>query len=323
VTGGFGTSYRKDQVYGSIGAAAVYVAQDVPNATSAEASRVYLTANGYARPVRAIDIYHFGLLDVAGGSGVNLTNGSLGINAHATPDLQLTFTAHHVSTDLLQIAARNVLEDPDPTATGLVQNNVAIIRVSQDTVRGGTSLALARSRFEISLSGGYHRRPGVEVALGDGGTVRFPNARSVDSTLTVLDRKSIAKLRASASATVTVPLADNAPNQSRSAVVRFAAGRPWFDDRVELTADLMLARFRNTTDAGACMDSLDVFACFSSSKTRAIETGALATTGGTRVVLLDSHVGLHDVEATSIMGTIDYPRVLSVTVFARAQWRYR
>jgi len=329
LTGGLGVGYDTPSVHGDVGMAVVYVAQNVPGAPSSDTSRVFTTASGYARPAAWLDLYHFAMLDVAGGAGVNLTNGSLGVTAHATPSLQFTGQVHHVSTDLFQIAARNVLEDPDPDAVGLVQNNIAIIRVSSDTVRGGTSLALAQSRFEVSLSGGYHRRPGVDVALSDGGKVTFSNARSVDTTMSVLDRRSIAGLRASLSGTLTFPLDKDAPNRSRSTVIRLAVSRELLDSKLNVTADAMAARFRNTTNAGDCTESLDVFACFSASKSSVLEGGALATYQIARqetsqwLVLLDGHLGIQDVDSTSFMGPINYPRVLSFTMFARAQWRYR
>jgi hypothetical protein len=293
-------------------------------ATAEEGSRVFTTASGYARPAAWLDLYHFGLLDVAGAGGPNLTNGSLGANLHLTSNIQLTTSINHVSTDLLRIAARNVLADPDPTAIGVVQNDIAIIRVSQDVARAGTSVALAKSRFELSVSGGYHRRPGVAVALADGGSVVFPEARSTDATLSVLDRKSIAKLRAQATATVSIPLGDS-PNRSRSTVVRLLASRTLRDDRAELAADVMLARFRGTTSNGACADSLDVFQCFSAATTSAAQAGVLGSyrVGREWLVLLDTHVGMQDVRSTTVMGAVELPRVLSLTMFARVQWRYR
>lgn len=324
-SGGMGISYNTPDVHGDVGVAAVYAAQSVPDATSSEASRVFTTANGYARPAAWLDVYHFAMLDVAGGGSVNLTNGSLGVNAHPTSSLQFSASINHVSTDLLQIAARNVLEDPDPAAIGIVQNDIAIIRVSQDVARAGTSVALARSRFELSLSGGYHRRPGVEVALADGGTVAFPEAKSADATFVVLDRKSIGGLRASASGSLTFPLGKDVPNRSRGTVVRLVAGRAFLDSRAELTADIMVARFRSATDPSMCSDSLDVFACFSTSTTGAVQAGMLGSYRLARewLFLLDTHIGVQDVESASVMGAVAFPRVLSMTVFARAQWRYR
>ena len=320
VTGGLGVSYSTGTIHGSLGAGAVYTMQDVPGATASEASRVFVTATGYTRPARFLDVYHFAQADVAGNAGANLTNGSLGINVQATSSLQLNAAVNHVSTDLLQIAARNTIEDPDPNAMGIVQNNIAIVRVSQDLVRGGASVALAQQRFEISMSTGMRRRPGVSVALADGSSVAFPETKNADVSITILDRRSIAKLRASATATVFYPLGDEGPNRSRGSMVRLVLGRTFADSRGEIEADVMAERFRDATGGGMCTTSMDVFSCYGASKVTAGQAGALASwrVGREWLVILDSHVG-----ARSVSGTVDTPRAYSVTAFARLQWRYR
>jgi hypothetical protein len=324
LVGGAGAAYSTGNVHGDLGAAAVYVPEDVPDMTPAEASRVYLTASGYARPARWLDVYHFGLVDVAGGAGARLTNGSVGLDARPTSATQLSASAHHVGADVLQIAARNVLVDPDPTAIGIVQNNIAVVRVSQDLVRGAASLALARARFELSLGGTLQRRPGVTVALADGGAAAFPEARSATVSFGVLDRRSIAGLRVSAASTLVSPLGDTPGSRSRGTVVRLAASRAFAGARGELEVDAMAERFRDL-GGGACMTSLDALACFGAARTSAAQLGALASwrVGREWLVLLDAHLGLRSVTSTSIEGTVDYPTATSVTTFARVQWRYR
>jgi hypothetical protein len=325
ITGGAGVSYKTPDYHGDLGLATVYVAQDVPNATTTETSRVFGASSGYWRPATALSIYHFAIVDVAGANGVHLTNGSLGIDAHPTGDIQLNASVNHVSTDLLQIAARNVLADPDPTAIGIVQNNVALIRVSQDVARAGASLAFAEQRFELSASGGFHRRPSVSVQLSDGtGEVVFPEAKSVDATLMLRDRRSIAGLRASLAASMTFPLPGDAP-RARGTVIRAAASRAFADDRVQIEADLMGEHFRDDNGAGMCAGSLDVFACYGSSTTTAAQAGALVTWRLARewLLLADTHLGYQDISGTSIAGPLVWPHVYSVTAFARVQWRYR
>jgi hypothetical protein len=325
LAGGAGASYSTGDVHGDLGAAAVHVLQDVPGATSAEASRVYLTANGYARLARWLDVYHFGLVDVAGGAGARLTNGSLGVDARPGAAVQLSAQLHHVSADLLQIAARNVLEDPDPAAIGIVQNDIAVIRVSQDLVRGAASVSLARSRFELSLAGSLHRRPGVTVALADGGSAAFPEARAANLTFGVLDRRSIAKLRVSATGTVVYPLGEDVPNRSRGSIVRLAVSRAFAGARGQLEADAMAQRFRDRSGGGPCTTSLDALACFGASRTAAAQLGALASwrIGREWLLLADAHLGVRDVTSTSVNGTVAYPAATSITTFARVQWRYR
>ncbi|HEX7837356.1 MAG TPA: hypothetical protein VF469_07835, partial [Kofleriaceae bacterium] len=147
IIGGLGAAYRTADYHGDVGIAAVHVAQDVPGAPDSERSRVFTTSSGYWRFGAPLDVYHFAQLDVAGPGGVDLTNGSVGVDARPVPEVQLTASIHHVSTDVLQIAARNLLSDPDPTAIGIVQNNLAVLRISQDVARAAASVALAEQRF--------------------------------------------------------------------------------------------------------------------------------------------------------------------------------
>ena len=327
LTGGLGVAYQTPDYHGDVGVAAVYVAQAVPNATSQEASRVFTTSSGYWRPSTGVDLYHFALLDVAGASGVNLTNGSLGVDVRPVPNLQLSGSVNHVSTDLLAITARNLLADPDPSAIGIVQNNIALVHVSQDMARGAASLALARQRFELSVSGGLHYRPQVSVALADGtGAVAFPEAKSADVTLVVLDRHSIGGLRTSLAASLTFPIGSEVPNRNRGTVVRLAAGRMFAEQRGQVEVDVMGEHLKDVdTSSGACMSSLNVFACYGTSDTTAAQAGALVSwrIGREWLLIGDTHLGYQDLHSTSLSGSVVWPHVYSVTAFLRAQWRYR
>jgi hypothetical protein len=327
ISGGLGVAYQAPGYHGDLGAAAVYVAQDVPGATAAEKSRVFTTSNGYWRLGAPLDVYHFAVLDVAGASGVNLTNGSVGIDARPMADVQLTASVHHVSTDILQIAARNLLSDPDPSAIGVVQNNLAVIRISQDVARAAASLALADQRFELSASGGVHRRPQVNVALADGsGAVAFPEAKSADATFAILDRRSLGGVRAQLSGSLTFPVGSGGTNRARGSLARLSASRTFSQQRGQIEADVMAERFRDVdSSAGMCMTSLDAFACYGTSTTIAAQTGALASwrIGREWLVIADVHAGYRDVRSTSIAGPFTWPKVYSITSFIRLQWRIR
>jgi hypothetical protein len=327
LTGGLGMAYQTPDYHGDVGVAAVYVAQTVPNATTEEASRVFTTSSGYWRPSTGLDIYHFALLDVVGQSGVSLTNGSLGVDLRPAPNLQVSASINHVSTDLLAITARNLLADPDPSAIGVVQNNIALVHVSQDIARGAASLSLGQQRFELTASGGLHYRPAVEVALADGtGVVPFPEARSADVTLVVLDRHSIGGLRTSLAASLTFPIGSTVPNRNRGTVVRLAAGKMFAEQRGQLEVDVMGEHLRDVdTSTGGCMTSLNVFACYGTSDTTAAQAGALVSwrIGREWLLIGDTHLGYQDLHSTSLSGSVAWPHVYSVTAFLRAQWRYR
>ena len=326
VVGGLGLGYGTPNYHGDVGVAAIYVPQTVPNATSQEASRVFTTASGYWRPAAILDIYHFVLLDVAGANGVALTNGSVGVDVRPTPVLAFTGSINHVSTDVLQISARNTLTDPDPSAQGIVQNNLTVLSVSQDLVRGGATVALAQQRFELSASGGLHRRPAVNVQLADGtGAVAFPAASSGDATFAILDRRSLGGLRVQLAGSLTFPVGSKVANRARGTVVRLTAGRAFAAQKGQLDADIAAMHFTDLAGGGgSCMTSLDVFACYGASDTKAVQAGALVTWRLARewLLLADAHVGYRDVSSTSVGGMVAWPSVYSVTSFLRLQWRY-
>jgi hypothetical protein len=333
VAGGLGAAYQGADLHADLGAAAVYVPQDLPNATADDKSRAYVTSSGYWRPSAALDFYHFALLDVAGADGVNLVNGSFGADARPASNVQLALAVHHVSTDLLQIVARNTLSDPDPTAIGVVQNNIALLKISSDMARAAASVSLAQQRFEISASATARRRPGVSVTTADGsGVVLFPEERSIDAMVSVVDRRSpLGGARLALSAAITQPLGNAAPNRSRGGVARAVASWTFAKQRGQIEADVAGERFYDVGTPAQCTTSLMPLACFGSSTVTAGQAGALVSWRVARewLLVVDAHVGYQSIRSTFVTPMtlvaepITWPSILSVTTFARLQWRYR
>ncbi len=325
IAGGLGLGVTTRAYHGDFGAAAIYVPQESAMASTEERSRVIVAGNGLYRAGTRAELYHFALVDVAGGSRTALSNGSIGATLHITGEVQLQTSVHHASTDVLQVAARNLLEDPDPTAIGIVQNNIAVLRVAQDAVRAGASVALAAKRFELSVSGGVHRRPEVSVELADGtGAVAFPEQRSAEGTFALLDRRSVLGLRLAMSGTITRPLRAESPGIARGTAVRVSASRAFAQERVQVELDGMAGRFRTIGDRGMCTDSLDPLACYSASSTTLAQAGALVSWRASRewLVLADLHLGYRDTDSTTLAGPVAWPTVISIAGFVRAQWRF-
>lgn len=325
VTGGLGIDYHHGDYHGAIGVAGVYIAQNLPDATSDEKSRVFTTSTGYWRPVSVVDLYHFVLLDVAGQNGVALTNGSAGLVLRPVPVVQVSASVTHVGIDVLQIATRNLFEDPDPAVDGLVRNDVSLVRVSQDAARAGASLALAAQRFEVSASAGVHRRPAVTVPLsGTGGDLTFSETRSIDATFGILDRRSSAGLRISLSGTLAFPFGSAVPNRARSTSARLAIGRAFARDRGQLDVDAMGGRFSTSGSTDMCVTFTDVFDCYSATKATVAQAGVIASwrIGREWLLVADTHAGYRDATSQTIAGSTVWPHVYSITSFVRAQWRY-
>ena len=227
VTGGLGVAYQTADYHGDLGVAAVRVVQDVPDASAAEKSRVFTTSSGYWRFGAPLDVYHFAVLDVAGAGGVRLTNGSLGVDARPADGVQLTASGPpRVDRHPADRGAQRCCPIRIRRRSAIVQNNLAVTRISQDVARAGASVALAAQRFELSASGGLHRRPEVSVALADGsGAVVFPEARSADATLSILDRRSLGGLRVQLSGTLTAPIGSGGA-EPRARLAGPARGEP-------------------------------------------------------------------------------------------------
>jgi hypothetical protein len=141
----------------------------------------------------------------------------------------------------------------------------------------------------------------------------------------VLDRRSIANLRASLSASLTFPLSHDTPNRSRGTIVRLAASRMFAEDRGQLEGDLMGAHLRDTGSNEGCMSSLNVLACYGTSSTTSAQVGVLASWRASRewLLLADAHLGYQDVASSSVDGPVSWPQVYSITSFVRLQWQYR
>jgi hypothetical protein len=194
-------------------------------------------------------------------------------------------------------------------------------------VRAAASVALADQRFELSASGGLHRRPEVDIALADGsGAVAFPEAKSADASFAILDRHSLGGLRAQLSGSLTFPVGNGGANRARGSLARMSVSRTVSQQRGQIEADVMAERFRDVdSSTGMCITSLDVFACYGTSTTIAAQAGALGSwrIGREWLVIADLHAGYRDVRSTSIAGPLSWPKVYSITSFIRLQWRIR
>lgn len=315
---------RGPAFHGELGVAAEVLARDPGN--GAARSRALAASSGYWRAAAPVDLFHLAQLDLAGAGAPALANATLGLGVQLGPALRLTALTSHQSSRLLQLGVRDQLADPDPSAMGFVENRLLTARVSQDQVRAGLSLALARQRFEVSLSGAARRRPALEVPLADGvGALTFPENRSAEATITVLDRRSLAGLRLAASATAITPLGDSPGNRASATLVRVSASRTFSKERGQLELDAAVERLRDRAADPTCMTSLAPLDCYGRSRTTAAQGGALMTWRASREWLLvaDAHAGTQAVSSVTLAGTTEWPRVLSLTAFLRLQWRYR
>ena len=326
VATGAALSYHRPDLYGDVGVGGI-VPLNTGDATmpADRRGRGFVSSTGYWRPGAGFNLYHYAVYDALGPSAGALTNLSAGANAYPSQDLQLTLAVNHVETELLQIAARDLLEDPDPAAMGLVQNRVELLRTTADEVRAVTSLAMARHRFEISLSGSLRRRPAIDVGLVGGGQVTFPASELAETSLRLVDRRSLAGLRLAGTASWFHPLDTDPGGASSGVVVRLDASRGFADERGQIDVDVSAQRFRDLGQKSTC-DSLDPLACFGTERLSGAEAGALLSyqAAGNWLIEGDLHLGAQKLRSINPTGAlVEWPAVLSVTGFGRLEWRFR
>ena len=140
-----------------------------------------------------------------------------------------------------------------------------------------------------------------------------------------LDRRSVAGLRASLSASLTYPIGDAAPNRARATAVRAALSRAFAGGNAQVEADAMGQRLRSNGGADLCMTTLDPLSCYGTSDTSAAQLGLTASWRVSRewLLLTDLHFGYQDHTSDLSTGMIEWPSVYSVSSFLRLQWRYR
>ncbi len=322
VVGGAGVSYRKASYAADLGAVGVVASADVPGATAADGRRGFVTANGYARPHPAVDLYAHGVVDVIAAGGARVTEASGGVDLWPHPAIELSLTGHHVDNEVFAIAALNQLVDPDPAAMGQVENGTAIVRVAQDAARAAASVAVAAQRFQLTVGGGYLQRPAVTVPLTGGGALTMPGAQMGELTISALDRRAPGRLRVEASGTALTPLGEASASRSRGLIGRVAVERD--GDDATFTIDASAHSYRDLGPAGGCM-TLDPLACLGTSATRGVAAGALVSlsAGPEWLILVDARGGLDDTDATFGGAAVTWPRRYWLSAFARLQWRYR
>jgi hypothetical protein len=321
---GSGASYQRPRLHGDVGIAAVMPYRKRKSTGVRESPRVQANSNGYWMPAQSFNLVHYLLVDLSGPSGAGVRNANVEASAYPVPELQLSLGANHQDNEFLEITARNQLETPDLAAQGVVQNSATLARVSAQSLRAGASLAMAKRRFELTLTGSLRRRPEFTVVRPNGEDFTFPGARSAEGTLTFLDRRSLAQMRMAASASVLRALGDGLPTRSNGYIGRLSAGHA-LGSAGEWEVDVAAMSLRDQMVADLC-DGQDPLLCFGGSRVRAGQAGGMLTYWGQGawLVVLDLHAGAQKVTTEDAMGeTVRLPTVLTGSAFVRIGWRNR
>jgi hypothetical protein len=205
-----------------------------------EDPRIFLTSSGYYRRSAALDIYHYGVLDVAGSAGLALTNFSVGVNYRPSPVLRTYVQVNHIDTETLTALTQTQLTTPSGDADQ-IQNNIEVLRIAQDSARVGISGSLSERRYELSTSVALRRRPEVTLTSPDGNqTLVLAAAQDIEALVRFVDRESYAGSRLGAQVSRSFGIGEDRFQRASTLAVRADISKPVMDGKAELEGHAMV-----------------------------------------------------------------------------------
>ncbi len=341
VAGGIGGAYRMEKMYGSLGAVAILplAKEQLTGGPRDEQPRVFVTANGYWRRSSKLDIYHFVVLDLYGSNATDrgelqgtiakipLTNFSVGVNYRPNTNLRVTAAVNRVDTETLNVIAQTKLEDPDTNPQNIVQNNIEVQRMSQQSARLGVSGAFKQRRFEISASALARSRPEISLTVQpDGTAVTIPAAEALELTLQATDRRSYKGHRISGQYTAILGRGNTNLYRTDANIVRLDATREVKDGMGEYDINLGYITSKDENRGQACPAAvLDPFtSCFGTS---AINTVSLSGLFFYRpavnwFVVVSASAASQGITILDGGTAVKQPRILILTGFLRIARRF-
>jgi hypothetical protein len=188
VAAGGWAGYRLAAFYGSVGAGAI-----LPRNTSAtykENDRTFVTASGYARVSPTVNFFHYGVVDISGDAGTQLTNLQLGADWMVSAPLRIELAYSHMSTYAIETYFRNYLEIV--TAPGNITNNLDVARMAADEGRLGANYAFVQEGLDIFGQVRFRRRDTIDTAATDPTIAALPAEAQLDLSAGVRKKNAVA-----------------------------------------------------------------------------------------------------------------------------------
>jgi hypothetical protein len=338
VTGGVGTGYRFENAHGAIGAVGILPLADDATTQTAEEARVFGTANGYWRASGKVDFYHYLVVDAAGAGGARLTNLTLGINLQPTPRVRFYANVNRIDTETLNVVAQTKLQDPDdpenPLAGGLLQNNIEVQRIAQDSARVGLS-GNFNNRVEVSTSGTLRRRDELRLEPFNGDPANadddivFGAAQAADITISLVDRKSLGGTRLGLSGTGSFGVGNVNLYRNRAYIGRLDVTKSFADDRAEFEGSLTYINSADDNRGTACNigapDMRTIDTCYGASEVQSVTAGLLLFYRFSRAwfVIANANAGPQMSKSADAMGAlVDQPTILTAGLLLRLAYRF-
>jgi len=328
ISGGLGAAYRFERAYGAFGGVAIFpLANDYQTGTL-EKPRVFGTANGYWRQSTTVDIYHYLVLDATGASGAGLTNLTLGLNWQPAPAMRTYAQVSHIDTETLNVTAQTKLQDPEVMGSAtLVQNNIEVARIAQDSARVGISVAI-KSRFEVATNGALRRRPELVVPAGtvtstDDDFV-FPAAQGADVTFMAIDRHSLKDMRVALSLTRSFSVGSVNLYRTRSWVGRLEGRKEIAEGKGEVEGSFTYVQSKDDNRGGMCTPG-DPITCFGAAEVQSFTLGGLADYRFKPdwLVIGSAAVGRQIMSAADADGALQaQPALLTLNLLLRLAYRF-
>jgi hypothetical protein len=184
--------YRLAAFYGAVGAGAIFPRNT--SATYQENNRTFLTASGYARVSPTVNFFHYGVLDVSGDAGTQLTSLQLGGDWMVSAPLRIEVGYSHMSTYAIETYFRNYLETVLIPAGGVttIVNNLDVARMAADEGRLGANYAFLKSGLDVFGQVRYRRRDTIDTAATDANIAALPAETQIDVSAGVRKKAAIA-----------------------------------------------------------------------------------------------------------------------------------
>lgn len=278
IAGGVGASYRYAELYGSIGGVGILPRADEidPRGGGAisEATRFFVTSNGYWRQSRKLDLYHFAVVDLQGAGGTGLTNLSVGVNFRPSTNLRVNAAVNRVDTETLNVTAQNRLEETN-VQSNVIQNNIEVTRIASESFRAGVSGAFKQQRFEVSASGQLRRRPSIQIQAGNlNQSTTFGAAQSGEIMLSVIDRRSYKDFRLGGSVLRILSVGNKETfRRSTSTMVRLHGSKDFSSGKGQYEIDVTYLAGKDDSAVNCMAGNVGLLGCFGNTKVGTLGVG--------------------------------------------------
>lgn len=320
---GGGAAYRTGNAYGSFGGVAIYPLPPIP-----EQPRVFATASGYWRQSPKLDLYHFGVLDLYGKAGFQVTNLSLGLQYRPARRFRANASINRVDTDTLSSIAQTYLKDNDGAT--VIRNDTEILRIASDQARAGVSLALGRlESLELSSSIALRRRPEITVLTGQAtgaNTAKIAATQSADVQFSVVHRRLFRDLRVGIDAVRSFGVGDVPFARSEYLSVRAHASREFRQGRGQWEAEIGYAQVDEGSRGATCVptSTATILDCFGAANSRRLDAAGTVYYRLTPSFFAVGSLSTGRLALTTVRGgmaTAD-PNLLQFSGFLRLGFRY-